>query len=142
MKNLRASLKCLAGTLDLKKLLDETEQQYKALKKEVFDGEDFPAVASKVLVNKTLYTMDEALKYIQVFARYFIAKNVLRQEGSVESKLEKIKQLEETLRERYPIHDNAPILVGQAAEQVKNALMGRDGIVERKYDPISRDPTA
>lgn len=141
MKNLRASIQCLAGTLELKKLLEKTKQEYNSLKKEVFKGEDFPAVASKVLVNKTLYTMDEALKYIQVFARYYIAKNVLRQEGSVESKLEKIKQLEVTLRDRYPIHDNAPILIGQAAEQVKNALMGREPIIERQYDPISRNPT-
>lgn len=102
--------------MEVKKLLETTREEYDQSKSEVFSGEDFPAVASKVMVNKTLYVMDEILKYIQVYARLFIATKVLQNEGSDEEKVQLIDDLEEKLRERYPVHDNAPVLIGQAAQ--------------------------
>lgn len=138
MKRLHSSLKRLAGTLEVKKLKRDTQQEYDELKKEIFKGADFPEVAAKVMVNKTLYTMDEILKYIQVFARLKIASEVLDAEGDSTSL---ISDLEEELRDRYPIHDNAPVLIGQAAQQVRNALEGNESLVDRGYAPIRQDPT-
>lgn len=127
--------------MNLKQLCEDSKQQYERIRKEVFDGEDFPAVASKVMVNKTLYTMDEILKYTQVFAKYYMCNTLLKEDLNQEEQFEKVKEMEENLRERYPIHDNVPVLVGQAAEQVRSSIRGEKRLdVQRAYEPIRRAP--